>query len=79
MYEMNSEVVSVSLVMVLLHNRDVGVVRSSCSYSRSIASMQSKLLQKKRIVVSGVGVKKMSAVSPPPECNVAHAVPGITS
>jgi hypothetical protein len=41
--------------------------------------MQSKLLQKKRIVVSGVGVKKMSAVSPPPECNVAHAVPGITS
>ncbi len=42
--------------------------------------MQSKLLQKKPIVVSGVGVKKMSAVSPPPpECNVAHAVPGIAS
>jgi hypothetical protein len=61
---MNSEVVSVSLVMVL-HNRDVGFVGSSCSYSRSIASMQSKLLQKKPIVVSGVGMKKMSAVSPP--------------
>ncbi len=69
-----------ALVMVLLHNRDVGVVGISCSYSRSIASMQSKLLQKKPIVVSGVGVKKMSAVSPPPpECNVAHAVPGIAS
>jgi hypothetical protein len=76
---MNSEVVSVSLVMVLSHNRDVGVVGSNCSYSRSIASMLSKLLQKKPIVVSGVGVKKMSAVSPPPKCNVAHAVPGIAS
>lgn len=61
--------------MVLLYNRDVGVVGSNCSYSRSIASMLSKLLQKKPIVVSGVGVKKMSAVSPPPgvQCSTCCA------